>query len=164
MKFRAIILALALALAACGQTGEAPPPAAPEGAAPDPFDLNIEIGRYGVMLSHVHNLTFERPGAAEAEPTDPHQLARSLRETVWEYNLERSRLCAKGLFTDVACGPAYEPVWISEAATAAPTLEEIQSRSTALGEEVMRFWNAVCEDARTRETDEQAKMYVCAIE
>lgn len=163
MKFRAIVLALALA--ACGQGGQAPAPEAPPAVeAPDPFTLNIEIGRYGVMLSHVHALTGDRPGAAEAEVTDPRELARSLRETAWEYNIERSRLCARGLFTEVACGPAFEPVWISEPATAEPTLDELQARSRALGDEVMRFWNVVCEDARTRETDEQAKMYVCAIE
>ena len=48
MKLRAIVLALALA--ACGQTGEKQneAPAAPAG--PDPFTLNIEIGRYGAML------------------------------------------------------------------------------------------------------------------
>lgn len=162
MKFRAILLALALA--ACGQTGEAPAPTTTESQATNPFDLNIEIGRYGVMLSQVHSLTADRPGAAEAEVTDPRELARALRETAWEYNIERSRLCARGLFTDVSCGPAFEPVWIAEAATVAPTLEEISSRSDALGQEVMGFWNAVCADARSRETDDEAKMYVCAME
>lgn len=162
MKVRAIVLALALA--ACGQGAEKAPeaPAAPE--QPDPFSLNIEIGRYGVMLSHVQQLTRERPGATEAEVTDPRDLARRLRETAWEYNLERSRLCSRGLFTEVACGPAYEPVWMSETATATPTLEEIQSRSASLGEEIGRFWNAVCDDARSRVEDEQEQMYVCAIE
>lgn len=162
MKLRAIFLALVLA--ACGQPQTKGPetPAAPE--APDPFALNIEIGRYSVMLSHVQQLTRERPGAIEAEVTDPRDLARRLRETAWEYNLERSRLCARGLFTEVSCGPAYEPVWISEAATVTPTVAEIQSRSAALGEEVSRFWTAVCEDARTRIEDEQERMYVCAIE
>ena len=160
MQFRAIVLALALA--ACGQTGDQAK--APEGAAPDPFDLSIEIGRYGVMLSQIHSLSADRPGAAEAEVTDPRDLARRLRETVWEYNLERSSLCARGLFTEVACGPAYQPVWIGEPTDSAPSVEEIQTRSSAVGEEVMRFWNAVCEDARSRETDEQARQYVCAIE
>jgi hypothetical protein len=157
MRLRAILLALALA--ACGETAEKAP-AAP--AAPDPFELNIEIGRYGVMLGHVRDLTRERPGSAVAEVTDPGDLARRLRETVWEYNIERSQLCARGLFTEVSCGPPYDPVWISE--TAAPTLEELQSRSAALGEEVMRFWDTVCDDARSRVEDEQERMYVCAIE
>jgi hypothetical protein len=161
MKFRAIVLALALA--ACGQTGEKAK--APETAeAPNPLDLSIEIGRYGVMLNQTHSLTADRPGAAESDVTDPRDLARRLRETVWEYNLERSSLCARGLFTDVACGPAYQPVWIGEAADTAPSLAELQTRSNAVREEVLRFWDAVCEDARSRETDEQARQYVCAIE
>lgn len=162
MKFRAMLLALALA--ACGQAGEKgqAAPEAPE--ALDPFQLNIEIGRYGVMLSHVQQLTRDRPGVAEVEVTDPRDLARRLRETAWEYNLERSQLCARGLFTDVACGPAYEPVWLSESAAVTPTIEEIRSRADSLGEEVMRFWNAVCDDARSRVEDEEERRYICALE
>ncbi|MBC7768501.1 MAG: hypothetical protein H7124_06920 [Phycisphaerales bacterium] len=160
MKLRAIVLALALA--ACGQASEQAK--APENQAPDPFNLNIEVGRYGVMLDQIENLTEETPNAAEAEVTDPKDLARRLRETVWAYNIERSALCGRGLYTAVTCGPSYQPVWIAEAPDSAPSLEELQTRSNALGEEVMRFWNAVCEEARTAETDEEARMYVCAIE
>ncbi len=161
MKLRALFLAAALA--ACGQQGEqarAPTPSEP----PDAFDLNIEIGRYGVMLSQVHSLSADRPGTAETEVTDPKDLARRLREVVWEYNLERSALCARGLFTEVACGPAFQPVWIGEGADAAPTIEDVAARSRAVGEEVMRFWNAVCEDARTRAASDEERQYVCAME
>ena len=162
MKFGVVVLTLALA--ACGQSSEKAPaaPAAEQGV--DPSGLQIEIGRYGAMLGQVRGLTAERPGSAELDPTAPREIARALRETVWEFNVDRSQLCAKGLFAEVACGPAYEPVWISEPASAEPTLEDLQIRSTALGEEVMRFWDAVCEDARTRVEDAQEKMYVCAIE
>lgn len=157
-------MALALALAACGQAGEkqAEVPTAPAG--PDPFELNIEIGRYGAMLSQVTGHTGERPGSAETEVTEPRELARRLRETVWEYNLERSKLCAKGLFIELTCTPAFEPVWISEPPTAAPTMEEIQSRSESVGGEVMRLWNAVCDDARTRAATEQERETACAME
>ncbi|GIK49664.1 MAG: hypothetical protein KJZ75_13630 [Hyphomonadaceae bacterium] len=160
MKLRALVLALALA--ACGQAGEQAK--APDSEAPDPFDLNIEIGRYGVMLSQIGDLTRERPGAAEAEVTDPRDLARRLRETVWEYNLARSNLCARGLFAEVACGPSLQPVWMGEPAETAPSLEDLQARARGVGREVMRFWNAVCEDARSREANEEEHRYVCAIE
>lgn len=162
MKLRAIVLALALA--ACGQTGEkqAEVPTAP--AAPDPFTLNIEIGRYGAMLGQVSGHTEERPGSAEPEVTEPRDLARRLRETVWRYNIERSQICAKGLFTEVTCSPAYEPVWISEPPTAAPTLEELQTRADAVGQEVMTLWDAVCEDARTRAANDEERMLACAME
>lgn len=162
MKLRAIVLALALA--ACGQTGEkqGEAPAAPAG--PDPFTLNIEIGRYGAMLNQVTGHTEERPGSAEPEVTDARDLARRLRETVWEYNIERSRICANGLFTEITCTPAYEPVWISEPPNAEPTLEEIETRADAVGQEVMNLWNAVCEDARTRATTDEERMLACAME
>lgn len=160
MKLRALILALMVA--ACGQGGQTPSaPSEPEPL--NPFNMQIEIGRYGVMLSQVGSLTDERDSVApEADVTAPGEMLRNLRETVWEYNLARSRLCAKGLYTEVACGSVYEPVWLAD--TAEPSLEELKVRADAVGGEVMRLWNAVCEDARTRETDEQARMYVCAIE
>ncbi len=162
MKLRAIVLALALA--ACGQAGENQNqvPASPAG--PDPFTLNIEIGRYGAMLGQVTGHTEERPGSTQPEVTEARDLARRLRETVWEYNIERSKICAKGLFTEVACTPAYEPVWISEPPSVAPTLEEIQSRTDAVGVEVMRLWNAVCEDARGRATSDDERQVACAME
>jgi hypothetical protein len=161
MKFRAIVFVLALA--ACGQSAEkAQTPPTPEG--PDAATLHIDIGRAGAMLSSVESLTSERPGNAETPVTDPADLARNLRENVWRYNIVRSELCAKGLFTEVACGSAYEPVWISEPSTAQPTLEEIQTRTTAVGDEVQRLWGAVCDDARSRVTDEQEKMAVCPME
>ena len=160
MKLRALVLAACLV--ACGQVGD-------KAKAPDASDpptgenLNIEIGRYGVMLSHVSEHTRERPGA-DPDVTEPRDLARRLRETVWEYNLERSRLCAKGLYAEVTCGPAYEPVWISEPEATAPSLEDLQVRSVAVGTEVMRLWNTVCEDTASRVEDEQERMFVCAIE
>jgi hypothetical protein len=162
MNIRAVVLALALA--ACGQSGQQPPAPAPAVQGVDPSALQIDIGRYGVMLGHVRTLTQERAGAAEIDNQAPRELARALRETVWEYNGDRSRLCAKGIFADVACGPAYEPVWISEPSDAEPSLDELQARANTLGEQVMGFWDAVCADARARVEDEQERMYVCAIE
>lgn len=160
MKLRVLILAVLLA--ACGQNA-AKGPNAPERPR-TPEDLQIQVGRYGVMLDQVHSLTAERPGANEQAPTELAAMARSLRESVWTYNVERSQLCGRGLFTEVSCGPSFQPVWISEAADAAPSFEELQNRSTAVGSEVMRLWNAVCADARTRETNQQDRMYVCAME
>lgn len=163
--FHLIVLACVIAIGACRPAAEKnaqQPPA--QASAPNPADLNIEIGRYGVMLDQVNTLTRDRPGSAENDPTQPRELGRALREAVWQYNGERSRLCAKGLFTEIACGPAYEPVWISEPSDVEPTLQEIQSRSDALGEEVMRFWNTVCEDAASRVEDRQERAQVCAIE
>lgn len=158
MNWRALVLALCLA--ACGQAGDTK---GGGGQSQDPFDLNIEIGRYGAMLSQVQDHTRER-GNAEPAVTDPNELARRLRETVWEYNLERSRLCAKQLYMELTCGPPYAPVWMSEPDAAAPSLEDLQTRSSAVGDEVMRLWNAVCADARAQTENEQERMYVCPME
>ncbi|MBY0565317.1 MAG: hypothetical protein K2P58_14195 [Hyphomonadaceae bacterium] len=163
MRVAVLVLSLALTLAACNRSeekAEAPPP---EDA--NAISLSIEIGRYGVMLSQVHALTGEMPAAsAETDASDPKDMARRLRETVWEYNLERSSLCGRGLYTTLACAPAYEPPWLGEPASAEVSIEDLQIRSVAVGEEVMRFWNAVCADARGREPDEDQRRYVCAME
>jgi hypothetical protein len=161
MKLRAMLLAVMLA--ACGQnTGTAPTQGGGQPEPLNPFDVHIEIGRYGVMLNQVNSLTEAAEAATEPDVTDLANMSRELRESVWEYNLTRSRLCTKGAFVETTCGAPYEPVWIAD--TAAPTLEELKTRADAVGAEVMGLWNTICEDARTRETDEQARMYVCAIE
>lgn len=162
MRVAVLVVSLALALAGCDRSeeAEAPPP-----EDTNAISLSIEIGRYGVMLSQVHALTGETPSATpEIDVTDPKDLARRLRETVWEYNLERSGLCARGLFTTLACAPAYEPAWLGEPPSAEVALEDLEIRSAAVGEEVTRFWNAVCADARGRESDPEARRYVCAME
>ena len=161
MKLRAILLAVALA--ACGQSGEKGPEAPSASDTPNAIDLGIDIGRAGAMLSSVESLTSERPGA-DPDATTEADLARRLRETVWEYNAQSSQLCAKGLFAEVSCGPAYAPVWLSEPASATPTLADIQLRTIAVHEEVQRLWAAVCDDARSRVTDEAEKMSVCPME
>jgi hypothetical protein len=162
-RARALLVAL-FALAACGQqpAGKAGEPAA--AAPPDPFEMHIEIGRYGVMLDQVGNLTTEIPNAAEPEHEAPATLARNLREVVWQYNLARSRLCARGLYPEASCGPAYEPTWIADPATAEVSLEEVQTRATAVRDLVQPFWSTVCDDIRARQTTDEDRQYICAIE
>ena len=68
--FAALILSVA-ALAACkppGQTGQAP------GARVDPHALQIEIGRYGVMLQQTGQLTSTQIGAPDASAQDAKEL------------------------------------------------------------------------------------------
>lgn len=160
---RQVILATIaiVALAACGQT-ETKAPAAP--VATQAFDLHIEIGRYGAMLSQVRGLTAETPAVAAEDLEQPRALAREIRERAWQYNLDRSRLCGQGILPAASCGPSFNPVWLADPADAELSLAELQTRADALGAEVMPFWNAVCEDARSRVTDEEEKRLVCAIE
>src|SRR5262249_23039605 len=145
------------ALAACKPNG-------PAQQANNPQDLQVEVHRYGAMLSETAQLTDNKLGTSMAEPTDPKELARVLRETVWRYNVQRSELCGKTLYTEVSCVPAFEPVWMSEPADAAPSMDELKTRSQAVGDEVQKFWSAICDDARRGVTDPQEKMAVCPME
>jgi hypothetical protein len=156
---RALVLVVAvLALWACKPSGTATP------QANNPQDLQIEIGRYGVMVNQAAALTAQKPGTSMAEPSDPKEMARSLRETVWRFNVERSELCGRNLYAEVSCTPALEPVWMSEPADASPSLSELSERSQLVGQEVQKFWSAVCDDARRAVADPQQRRQVCAIE
>ncbi|WP_395645537.1 hypothetical protein [Terricaulis sp.] len=164
MKLRASVIALALVsiLAACGQSNTASSTATTSEEL-TPANLQIDIGRTGAMLGNVRAITEDLPAGVETDPTALRELARALRETVWEYNLERSRLCGKGLYTAVSCGPAYEPVWIAEAADSEPTLEILNERAEGLRAEVSRFEGAICDDARSK-VPENERMAVCPME
>jgi hypothetical protein len=158
MRFQALVLVLALA--ACGQ--QEAPTETPEIARE--ASLQVEVRRYDLMIDQVQSLTADRPGVGVPEANNPVELARQLRETVWQYNIERSRLCSRGLFTEVSCGPAYQPVWIAEPANSTPSLDELQTRAGAVGAETQRLWDAVCEDARERVTVEAEHDLVCLME
>lgn len=152
----------AAALVGCSRPEPAAP--APEAERVQPFDLHIEIGRYGVMLDQVADIGDRTSAADAADPEDPRALARALREAAWDYNLKRSRLCAANFMPEVSCGPAYNPVWLADPADAEVSLEALQGRAQELGERVMPLWNAVCDHARAQVTDEDEQRLVCAIE
>jgi hypothetical protein len=161
MRLFAALFFSAIALAACKPPGQNQP--AP-GAHVDPHALQIEIGRYGVMLQQTGQITQTQIGAPDAGAEDAKELARGLRETVWTYNIQRSQLCARNLFTETTCTPPYEPVWISEPPNTRPTPEQLQSRSAEVGREVQTFWNTICNDARHRTQDREQQRLICAIE
>lgn len=148
---------LACLLAAC---------ATPFGDTPDPFNLHIEIGRWTVMVSQVADLQEipQREAVPDDEILDPRSLARRLRDAVWFYNLERLQLCAREHLVPVSCGPPYQPGWLQEPPSEAPSLRELARRSSAVGDRVMPFWDAVCEDARAAVADEDEKRTICPME
>ena len=157
MRFLISLTALA-ALTACANS---PAPAAPL----DASNLYISISRWGVMLSEVAGLVADHEGHATTtgEPGEPRALARSLRETVWTYNLQRSELCAKNDLPELSCGPAYAPAWLTDEPNTAPSLAELDRRSEAVGNVVMPFWDGVCARERAKvPADEQ--LAVCPME
>lgn len=160
MKLRALVFALALA--ACGQSNTASTTATTAEEL-TPQTLQIDIGRTEAMISNVRAVTEEMPAVTDPDPTTLREMARALREAVWEYNLERSRLCGRGLYTQVSCGNAYAPVWIGEAADSEPTLQILNERNEGLRAEVSRFEEAICNDARAR-VPENERMAICPME
>ena len=138
---------------------------APSGAAEpiNPFVLQIEIGRYGVMMGHVEELTGEMP-SPDIETDSPRHLARAQRETVWEYNLLRSQLCARALYREITCAPAFEPDWLRDRPDVEPPLELLQERSGVVGTRVMQLWDHVCNDARRRAGKPDDRVEICGIE
>jgi hypothetical protein len=165
---RALVLAIAaVSLAACGQpqspVSQVPPPT--QGDTMDPIELEIAVGRYGAMQGQIENLTEEVGIIADLpdEAAQRRDLARKLREEVWRYNFQRSRLCAEGYLTSATCGAAFAPVWLDEPVDAEVTHEILVERAVAVGDVVMPLWNAVCEDAGTR-VPEAERMMVCPME
>lgn len=154
-----LALVFFVALAACRPPGQAE--RAP-GARVDPHALQTEIGRYGAMLHQTGELTSTQVGAPDASAQDAKELARGLREAVWQYNIQRSQLCARNLFTETTCTPPYEPVWISEPPNTRPTPEQLQQRSGEVGQEIQHFWGVICDDARRRTQDQAQRRTICA--
>lgn len=158
--FLALLFSVA-ALAACKPPGQNQPT---PGAHVDPHALQVEIGRYGVMLQQTGHLTETQVGAPDASAQDAKELARGLREAVWTYNIQRSQLCARNLFTETTCAPPFEPVWISEPPNTRPAPEQLQQRSQEVGQEIRHFWSVICDDARHRALDRAQQRTICAIE
>ena len=162
-----VLLALAISLAALGACKPPGQAGQPSGARPDPHALEIQIGRFGAMLHQTGELTSTQVGAPDAGAQDPKELARGLREAVWQYNIQRSQLCARNLFTETTCTPPYEPVWISEPPNSRPTADQLQQRSAEVGQEIQHFWGVICDDARRRAREQGAgadTRAICQIE
>lgn len=136
-------LVLVLALAACNQQPAEPPP-------PNPANMSVDITRYGEMLGQVEALTADMPTTSNIAASDPRALARGLREAVWAYNLERSRLCGRGVLPEASCGAPFLPAWINEAPDTELTVDMLAERQGAVSSLVAPFWQAVCASAQAR--------------
>ncbi len=161
LKTRFIFIAIAF-LAACATAPTSGGPANPEPV--DPSALQIDIGRLGVMLSHVEDLTQSSP-TPDVNYESPRELARSLRETVWEFNLVKSRLCARQLYVEHTCTPAFHADYLHDAPSVEPPLELTQERAGVVRVRIQQLWDAVCADARQRQgVSVSDRVEVCAIE
>lgn len=167
---RSLVMMVALGLSACTPV-KPPPPPVPSGeiiptAAIDPMTLQIEIGRWGAMVSQIEELT---PQPANAPKPEAERMAMnaSLRRG-WDQAISaRAGLCAGGWHVERTCSEGLLiPTWLtSEPYQTAPTYTELQARSDALGAFVMPLWEEVCAEqkAKHKEGSEEA-MLTCPME
>lgn len=167
---RSLVMIFALNLAAC--TPVAPPPAPAQGGeaataeAIDPMNLQIEVGRWGAMVSQIEEYTPTplNPPAPEAERA---AMNASLRRTWGEAIAARAALCAGGWKVETTCQQGLLiPSWLSsEPFQTAPTIAELQARSDALGAFVMPLWEEICAEqkAKHKEGSDDALM-TCPME
>lgn len=153
------VLLGALALGACDEQ-------LPEAGAPDidPLNLDIEVGRYGVMIDQgmaARNFLEEKGAAGDpSEEVDGLALERSIHIRALEANLLQAEVCAKELVPQTLCAAPFTPAWLSEPRAESPTLWQLQARADQLGAFLMPIWGALCEKAKGEGADE----VFCAIE
>jgi hypothetical protein len=150
---------MALALAGCAHQ--------PRQRDDDDTDLYIQLSYPYQMLDHTRELAELRDSTPDVDTrNNPRELARVLRQTVWEYDAESSSLCARGLYTDVSCLPALNPPWLYESAKAAPSAEELLRRAEWVQERMGALWDAACADFRERHPEVKGEGYMehCSVE
>lgn len=124
-------------------------------------EMNRDVGRVLTMMRQVDELANNTQSTIN--PLDRRDMSRRLRETVWMYNLLRSRLCAAGRNGDVSCGRAYMPGWLNEMPDISPMPGQLRDRVNDVRGEIMPFWRAVCDEAR-RAGGDDAYGRICIID
>ena len=128
--------------------------------------LRVVAGYADVMLYHLRELVeLKTSEAGQDVRVDARRaFASGLRQTVWEYNVESAKICAKGLYTEVSCLPALDPPWLTEAPNRSPTEKELERRVDWVNAHVQRLWDAACEDFKKSHPDPEDYMSYCSIE
>ena len=129
-------------------------------------NLGVVAGYANVMLDHLRELMeLETSKSGQDVRFDTRRaFASGLRQTVWEYNVESAKMCAKGLYTEVSCLPALDPPWLTEAQSASPTEKELERRVDWVNAHVQRLWDAACEEFKKSHPEDQGYMSYCSIE
>ena len=131
---------------------------------PDADTLAVELGRWEVMLGEIYEVTPQIHGSVEIgfQDGNPAHMGQRLRDAVWQFNMTRDRMCFFGVQPSLSCVRAYTPVWL-RGAPDHPDLAELQRRSNSFGAVVTRYWDAICERARTGRPEDQ-RLQVCPME
>jgi hypothetical protein len=156
-----MVLLLALALVSC-VTSKTEAPLRELGS---PSDLRFQIGGMFAMLSNAEDLSRQVPEVWREEKYDPSaaELAASLHELVWKFNITSSNLCARGYLVESSCRPAYVPQWLHENPETVTSMREVDARALEVAHQVEPLWKAACQEAEARLEFEQWQPY-CHIE
>lgn len=157
-------------MAALGALAACATPPAPADAGPDPFDVQIRVGRLGVMVdqgflafsqlnsdSVVITRSDLQPSAAKGQEAELHV---SLVRTVMDIGLLQGVSCGTVLpEKSEACATGFEPDW-AENLNATPSLAEIDMRTDETQAAIMPLWSALCDKAVAKTGNDM----FCAIE
>jgi hypothetical protein len=126
--------------------------------------LSIDIGRLGVINdSIVEAWKKRRADENQKSRYDPAELSSWLRAEVWHYNGLRESLCNDRYLVNASCGKPYLPAWIRESSVNTPSDRVLEQRQGELSDQIVRLWDAVCDDLKKRVPEEDAREF-CSIE
>jgi hypothetical protein len=158
---RSAVAAVSLALAACAHQH------AQSDVDDDAFSLYIEVSYPYQMLDRTRELAKLIYDESSFDTRkDARAFARTLRETVWEYNAESSSLCADGLYAEWSCLPALDPPWLGESPKVSPSPEELRRRLDLVQGRLEPLWRAACADFDKRHPNAspEERLPYCSIE
>ena len=135
----------------------------------DPFNLEIEAGRWGAMNAQMAEIV-GAPPAETRPPLDESDLGR--RETLSDHlrlqvsNLTqvKARACPVGKLGKPACDAQFNPDWALRKENPPADWAELQKRSDSVGDAVMPVWDEICAAEKDRVGPQQEEEMICPME
>lgn len=118
----------------------------------DPFALEIQTGRLGVMTNQGQSILGEAPAIPEGEsdPAARARVANDLRTAIFQLATLKTRACAEGKLEPVLCKKDFAPDWALKSDAATPDWQELSRRIDAATGAIMPVWSALCDQAREK--------------
>jgi hypothetical protein len=116
----------------------------------DPFALQIQAGRLGVMTNQSQSLLGDAPPlpADESDAATRARIADDLRLAVFDLARLKMRACPEGRLDAALCAEHFAPAWALRADPAPLEWPALGARIDAVSGAVMPVWSALCEKAR----------------
>ena len=118
----------------------------------DPFALEIQTGRLGVMTSQGQSILGEAPAIpqGESDSATRTRVAGDLREAIFRFASLKARACTEGKLDPAVCKKDFAPDWALRTDAAAPGWNELAQRIDAATGAIMPVWSALCDQAREK--------------